>query len=50
MFENKDLTRIALIAGGALLLSAVATKLNDNRLHHDKNSDYEMIKKYVLND
>ena len=44
MFENKDLTRITLINAGALILSLVATKLNENRLHYDKNSDYEKLK------
>ena len=50
MFENKNLTRISLIAAGALLLSFFATKMNDKNAKNESKEDYEKIQNYLLNE
>lgn len=50
MFKNKDLTKIALISVGAIVLSFVFTKMNDKNNKKDQEDDYKKIQTYLLND
>ena len=50
MFKNKDLTRIALVSMGAIILSFVVTKMNDRNNKEKQDDDFDKIQTYLLND
>ena len=50
MFQGKNLTKIALVSVGAIILSFVVTKMHDKNNKEDLEDDYKKIQTYLLND
>ena len=50
MFKNQDLSKIALVSVGAIVLSFFITKMNDKNSKKEQQDDYEKIQTYLLND
>ena len=50
MFKNQDLSKIALISVGAIILGYFARKMNDKNSKKEEQDDYQKIQTYLLND